>query len=195
MRVDVYERSLRCAGSLSHTPEDLEMGYTLNELASDIRQTLKAEPGPSGQRKVCALVSRALNDAAFVQQHLLDWPDDTKMRRILYQDPELGFCICGHYYRKPFIGKPHDHGQAWAIYGQAVGSTEMTDWSIVEKGEGEQPTLVELSKVYELEPGMAHLYEIGNVHSPKTTEETRLIRIESSNLDLMKRSNIKARAA
>lgn len=170
------------------------MKYTLSELATDIRQTLKAEPGTSGQQQVCVLVSRALNDVDFVQQHLLDWPDHATMRRILYQDPELGFCICGHYYRKPFIGKPHDHGQAWAIYGQAVGSTEMTDWSIVEKGGGEKPTLVEFSRLYELKPGMAHLYQIGDVHSPKTTEETRLIRIESSNLDLMKRSNIKIRA-
>ena len=168
------------------------MVYQLNEFAEDIRRTLKANPGPDGQQQVRSFVSRALKDEAFVQEHLLDWPDSSKMRKILYEDPDLGFCICGHYYRKPFIGKPHDHGQAWAIYGQAVGSTEMTDWTIVQKGEGEKPTRVELSGVYVLQPGMAHLYHVGDVHSPRTTEETRLIRIESSNLDLMKRSNIKA---
>lgn len=169
------------------------MAYTLNDLATDIRQVLKADPGTSGRQKVPALVSRALNDKEFVQQHLLDWPDETKLRKILYEDPELGFCICGHYYRKPFIGKPHNHGDAWAIYGQAVGSTEMTDWKIVEAGEGDKPTIVDPTTVYELKPGMAHLYDIGDIHSPKTTEETRLIRIESSNLDFMKRPKIKAR--
>lgn len=171
------------------------MAYTISDLAGDIGRTLKSDPGQNGRQKVREYVSRALNDKDFVQKHLLDWPDDTKLRSILYQDPELGFCICGHYYKKPFIGKPHDHGQAWAIYGQAVGSTEMTDWSIVENGNGEKPTLVEFARTYELQPGMAHLYDIGDVHSPKTTEETRLIRIESSNLDLMKRTNIKARSA
>jgi hypothetical protein len=29
---------------------------------------------------------------------------------------------------KPMIGGPHDHGNSWAIYGQALGWTEMTEW-------------------------------------------------------------------
>ena len=26
------------------------------------------------------------------------------------------------------IGKPHDHGSSWAVYGQATGITNMTVW-------------------------------------------------------------------
>ena len=61
---------------------------------------------------------------------------------MLYEDPELGFCICGHVYETPAHGQPphHDpswHGPSWAIYGLAVGDTEMTGWRIVKKGDGE----------------------------------------------------------
>jgi hypothetical protein len=52
-------------------------------------------------------------------------------RQILYEDPELGFCIVGHVEHNSRQSRPHDHGPTWAIYGQAVGETIMTDWVIV----------------------------------------------------------------
>src|SRR5262249_28812995 len=82
-------------------------------------------------------------------------------------DPELGFCICGHVYDGPAHGKPHDHGESWAIYGQASETTEMTDWTIVEKGDGARPNLVEPVRTYTMQPGDQHLYDVGDVHSPR----------------------------
>ena len=111
---------------------------------------------------------------------------------MLYEDPELGFCICGHVYEGPAAGAPHDHGTSWAIYGLAVGDTEMTDWTIVQKGAGDQPSLVKPSHSYVLKPGDAHFYDVGVVHSPNRAGPTKLIRIEGANLDHVKRSNIKA---
>ena len=88
------------------------------------------------------------------------------------------------------IGQPHDHGPSWAIYGQATGETEMTDWKIVEPGSGDRPALVRPDKTYEMRPGDARFYDVGDVHSPKRTAPTRLIRIEGRNLDHVPRSNI-----
>jgi hypothetical protein len=68
----------------------------------------------------------------------------------------------------------------------------MTDWKIVRKGEGDQPILVEPVKTYAMQPGDAHLYDVGDVHSPKRDAPVKLIRIEGKNLDHVKRSNIKA---
>ena len=113
---------------------------------------------------------------------------------MLFEDPELGFCVCGHVYEKPAHGEPHDHGSSWAIYGLAVGDTEMTDWRIVRKGDGETPSLVEPERTYVLKPGDAHFYDVGVVHSPKRDGLTKLVRIEGANLDRIKRSNIKAAA-
>lgn len=166
------------------------MTYTLEQLGGDIRAALKADPGIGGKQAVCKLVSKALVDQDFVAKHLT--ADQCKPRKVLYEDPELGFCICGHVYEKPAHGEPHDHGTSWAIYGLAVGDTEMTDWRIVKKGDGTNPTLVEAEKSYVLRPGDAHFYDVGAVHSPKRDTLTKLIRIEGANLDRVKRSNIKA---
>ena len=64
-------------------------------------------------------------------------PEQCRPRKVLYEDPELGFCICGHVYENDANGAPHDHGNSWAIYGVAKGDTEMTDWRIVKKAEGD----------------------------------------------------------
>lgn len=169
------------------------MAYTLSQLATDIRVTLEADSGRAAKLRVCEFVSRALEDEAFVAEHLKDRPEGVDPREVLYQDPKLGFCICGHVYKPNAVGNPHDHGNSWAIYGQATGITEMTDWRIVEKGEGARPTLVTADRVYELKPGQAHFYDVGDVHSPRRLMPSRLLRIEGANLDHVKRSNIKAK--
>ena len=164
--------------------------YTLDALANDIRAALKADAGPSGKQKVASLVSRALLDTAFVAEHLKERAPGEHPREVLFEDDETGFCICGHVYDGEANGEPHDHGSSWAIYGQAVGQTEMTDWKIVERGSGDQPHLVEPAKTYTMDPGDAHVYDIGDVHSPKRVKAVKLIRIEGANLDHVTRSNI-----
>lgn len=168
------------------------MPYALTQLAADIRETLKSSPGRAGKEAIQQYVAKALIDPAFVAAHLKERTPGAHPREVLYEDPELGFCICGHVYNGPANGSPHDHGPSWAIYGQAAGITEMTDWKIVRKGEGDQPILVEPVKTYAMQPGDAHLYDVGDVHSPKRDAPVKLIRIEGKNLDHVQRSNIKA---
>ncbi|MBM3650130.1 MAG: hypothetical protein FJX11_20320 [Alphaproteobacteria bacterium] len=165
------------------------MGYTLEQLSADIRAALKTDSGAAGKQAICALVSKVLRDKDFVDQHLT--AEQCKPRKVLYEDAELGFCVCGHVYEKPAHGEPHDHGSSWAIYGLAVGDTEMTDWRIVRKGDGATPTLVEPERSYVMRPGDAHFYDVGVIHSPKRDGLTKLVRIEGANLDRIKRSNIK----
>ena len=166
------------------------MSYTLENLATDIRATLKADPGVAGKDKICTFVSKALLDQAFVARHLT--AENCQPRKVLFEDPDLGFCICGHVNEDKAVGKPHDHGSSWAIYGQAVGTTEMTDWKIIRQGEGEAPALVEPVKTYVMKPGDCHVYDVGFVHSPNRQAPTKLVRIEGANLDHVKRSHIKA---
>ena len=131
-------------------------------------------------------MSKALLDQEFVAKHLT--AEQCRPRKVLYEDPDLGFCVCGHVYENAAHGAPHDHGSSWAIYGLAVGDTEMTDWRIVKKGEGDEPTLVEPAKTYVLKPGDSHFYDVGVIHSPKRDGLTKLVRIEGRNLDHVQRS-------
>jgi predicted metal-dependent enzyme (double-stranded beta helix superfamily) len=164
------------------------MAYSLDQLATDIRETLKSTPMPAGGEAVCKQVQRALTDEAFRAENFAS--DKTAKRTIIHEDPELGFCICVHIYEGAAHSGPHDHGTSWAIYGQAEGETEMTDWRIVSPVSDDKPAKVVPERVYTLKPGMAHFYPVGAVHSPTREDSTKLLRIEGANLDNVKRTPI-----
>jgi hypothetical protein len=165
------------------------MEFTLDSFASECRRILKADPGPAGRDKVRAVVQEVLKDEKFLGTYL---NENTPDRQVIYEDPELGFCICAHLNRDAREANPHDHGSSWAIYGQAFGETEMSDWEIIEPAAEGKPGKVRRAKVYVLKPGMAHIYNEGDVHSPKRITTTGLIRIEGKNTQKMKRLAYKA---
>lgn len=160
------------------------MAITLDGFAAECRRLLKAEPGPEGRKKVCALVQEALKDRDFVETHILaDGPE----RQVLYEDPELGFTILAHSYHGAKNSKPHDHGPSWAIYGQASGETVMTDWECLARPTETTPGKARYIRDYTLRPGMAYLYDPGVLHSPRREGSTRLLRIEGVNMDRVRR--------
>ena len=160
------------------------MALTLEQFAAACRRILAEDPGVAGRRKVRALVEDVLRDEAFVAAHL---GDGTPERKVLYEDPELGFCILAHAYDGAKDSKPHDHGPSWAIYGQARGKTVMSDWALLEPATEEKPGKVRLVEEYTLTPGVAHLYNEGDLHSPRREGSTRLIRIEGVNVEKIRR--------
>ena len=166
------------------------MSYTLEDLIGDCRQALQADPGPAGREEVCAHVRRACTDTEFLDRHLGDAAQQE--RNVLYEDPDLGFCILAHVYKGAKSSKPHDHGPSWAIYGQARGVTEMTDWRAIKAPGDGKPGKVEAVRTYKLEPGQARVYQEGDLHSPHRTSETRLIRVEGMNMDNVKRDKYEA---
>lgn len=165
------------------------MDATLERFAAQCHDFLKAEPGPAGREKVVGALEEVLKDTGFVTQHL---GEGTGSRDVLYEDPELGFCILAHAYEGASQSAPHDHGPAWAIYGQASGETEMTEWEVVEPAAEDRPGKVRPMKTYALKPGMACLYNEGQLHSPRRESSTRLIRIEGMNMDRVKRLRYEA---
>ena len=165
------------------------MPQTLEAFAAQCRKILLAENNPQGRRKVCAALQEALKDEEFVATNL---PDGTPERKILYEDPDLGFCILAHNYQGPKESAPHDHGPSWAIYGQASGVTSMSDWELLEPASAEKPGKVRKKREYKLTPGVAHVYNEGDLHSPSRADSTRLIRIEGTNMERVKRFKFEA---
>jgi hypothetical protein len=165
------------------------MDFTLDSFASECRRILEADPSPVGRGKIRELVQEVLKDEKFLATYL---NENTPDRQVIYEDPELGFCICAHMSHGAREANPHDHGSSWAIYGQAIGETEMSDWEVLEPAAEDKPGKVRRARVYSLKPGMAHIYNEGDVHSPKRVTTTGLIRIEGKNTQKMKRFAYKA---
>ncbi len=160
------------------------MSQTIEQFGKACHDTLKAEPGPAGRKRVCGLLQEALKDEQFVNTYLTD---QTPERKILYEDSELKFCVLAHHYRGAKESPPHDHGPSWAIYGQAHGETEMSDYELLEPASADKPGKVRKVRTYKLTPGVAHLYNEGDLHSPKRVSSTHLIRIEGVNMETVKR--------
>jgi hypothetical protein len=160
------------------------MKRTLDQFAAECHSIVKADPSPAGRKQICALLEEVLKEEDFVRANLAD---GVGTRKVLYEDPDFGFCILGHVYEGAAESSPHDHGPSWAIYGQAAGETEMTEWEVVRQATEDTPGKVRPAKTYMLKPGMAQLYNEGQLHSPRRGGPTRLIRIEGRNLDGVRR--------
>jgi hypothetical protein len=160
------------------------MAYTLEQFSADCHRILAADPTAEGRKKVCEMVQKACADNEFVAKHL---PDNAPDRKILFEDPELGFCILGHVYHGAKESAPHDHGPTWAIYGQAEGVTIMTDWAKVAPASETEPGKVRHVRDYQLTPGAAYVYNEGDLHSPRRDASTKLIRIEGRNVEKIRR--------
>lgn len=161
------------------------MSYSLDQLSSDCHDAIANDPGPAGREIVRQCIARACGDTDFVAGQF--GPDNTTERQVIYEDADHGFCILAHVYKGAKASNPHDHASSWAIYGQAVGTTVMTDWRKIQEPKEGEPGRVEKVKSYDLTPGVAHVYQEGELHSPMRENDTCLIRVEGKNLAGVKR--------
>ena len=161
------------------------MAHTLQQFASQCHDLLKTYPGPVGRQKVADLLKEILVDKQFVEANL---GSNVGEREVIYEDPELGFCIVAHNYQGAKSSTPHDHAHSWAIYGQARGETEMRDYALIEPATADRTGKVKQTKTYKLTPGVAHVYNEGDLHAPERTASTSLIRIEGTNMAKVKRA-------
>ena len=168
------------------------MAYTLEQLSADCHAAMQEDSGVAGREKIRQYVSKACLDDDFVAKYL--GPDNNEQRKILYEDPDYGFCILAHVYVGPKASTPHDHAGHWAIYSQAAGETEMTEWKCLEAPSGGQPGKVVKEKSYVMKRGDAYLYNEKTLHSPRREDTTRLIRVEGKDLTGVKRDKYEVAA-
>ena len=88
------------------------MNFTLETFASEVQKLLQNDSSPAGREKVRDLVQEALKDEKFIATYV---NDNTPDRQVVYEDPQLGFCICAHVNRDAREANPHDHGASWAL--------------------------------------------------------------------------------
>src|SRR5258708_15416065 len=160
------------------------MASKLDSVVADCRNALTSQPGTPGREQVRELVKQILKDPEFIATYI---PEGTPDRKILFEDPELGFTVLAHGYTGAKGSKPHDHGPSWAIYGQASGETIMTAWDCVSRPTEATPGQAKFNHNYVMKPGDAYLYDVVVLHSPDRKSSTRLLRIDGLNMAKIKR--------
>jgi predicted metal-dependent enzyme (double-stranded beta helix superfamily) len=160
---------------------EVDMAYALDAFCRDCAANLRADPGRGGKEKIRKDLERLLVEKAFVADHC--GPDAEQGVHVLYRDPELGFCVLAHVNCEPRTSPPHDHGNSWAIYGQATAYTDMTEYRRLDGASGPGGAKLEVSRRYRLEPGHAGLYDVGAIHSIAYGDNARFVRVTGADLE------------
>jgi len=160
------------------------MAYELDQFVSDCRSILARDPGPQGREEVKTHLEQLLHNPDFVRKHCEEAP---RGLHVLYEDPKLGFQILAHINDKARVSPPHDHGESWAIYGQATHYTEMTEWEREDNGGDPEHAKLKPVKKYRLMPGQAGIYQDGKIHSIDYPDYARFVRVTGTNLDRIDR--------
>ena len=159
--------------------------YDLDTFIADCRTTLSRDPGPSGREQVRQNLERLLGNQDFINKYCGD--DAPRGLKVLYEDPKLGFQVLAHINDKARVSPPHDHGESWAIYGQATKYTDMTEWEREDDGKDAKHAKLKPVKKYRLTPGKAGIYQDGRIHSIDYPDHSRFVRVTGTNLDQINR--------
>ena len=157
------------------------MTYELEDFCRDCRQTLARGAGAGELEKVRQSLARLLANAAFVERTC--GPEAKPGLHLLYEDGDLGFQVLAHVNEKPRVSPPHNHGESWAVYGQATGYTDMTEFRRVDDGADAAHAKLEMTRKYRLNPGEVGVYASTAIHSIDYPAKSRFIRITGTNLD------------
>jgi predicted metal-dependent enzyme (double-stranded beta helix superfamily) len=160
------------------------MAYELATFCKDANLSLKAKPLAAALEDIAANLRKLLVNADFVAATFSDAMPAGK--RELYHDSETDFYVMAHVQAEGKTGKPHSHGNSWAIYGNARGFTEMTEWRRV-NGADEEAHVLEQSDKYKLGAGQSRAYGPGVIHSTGHPEKAWVIRITGTDLDHLPR--------
>jgi len=161
------------------------MTYTLDAFVKDAQTALNDTAGQAGREMVRVLLEKLLTNKAFVEEAV--GPAAPSGTRKLYEDKDLGFVVLAHCNAKPHKSPPHDHGSSWAVYGQAIKHTDMSEYRRLDGGKGAGEAKLEKVKSYRLEPGHAGIYDVGAIHAIDYPEGSRFVRVTGRDLDHVQR--------
>ena len=160
------------------------MAYALENFCADTRSALKGKPLADALPQIAQSLSQLLANPAFVAETFNDEMPPGK--RELYHDAALDFYVLAHVQQGGKVGKPHSHGNSWAVYGNARASTDMTEWRRTNPETDDHLELVAASK-YSLTPGQTRAYGPGVMHSTAHAKTAWVIRVTGTDLDHMPR--------
>src|SRR5262245_37527701 len=164
------------------------MAYTLSQFCQDANAILKSHPQAEALPKVAERLRALSGNPQFIAETFTDATPAGK--RELFHDPELDFYVLAHVQEGGKTGKPHSHGSSWAIYGNAMNATEMTEYRRVNP-ESEDNVVLEPASQYALRPGQTRSYGPGVIHSTAHPDKAWVIRVTGTNLDKLPRYRLR----
>lgn len=164
------------------------MAYTLSQFCKDANAILKSHPQAEALPKVADRLAELLANPQFVAETFNEGTPAGK--RELFHDPELDFHVLAHVQEGGKTGKPHSHGTSWAVYGNAMNLTEMTEYRRVNPETEENVVLAPSSK-YALRPGQTRAYGPGVIHSTAHPQKAWVIRVTGTDLDKLPRFHLR----
>jgi 5-methyltetrahydropteroyltriglutamate--homocysteine methyltransferase len=174
----------QCRALRQRSSTEDAMAYGLDEFVTDIKSAIRKDPGPGGREVIRQKLEQLLVNKDFIAKTL---PSDSKDgHRKLYEDKDQGFVVLAHYHTKHRLSPPHNHGPSWAIYGQAIGWSEMSIWQRTDGSDGRAE--LEQIKTFKLMPGKAGIFDIGDIHGVDRNDGAcGYIRVTGRDLDYVER--------
>jgi len=161
------------------------MSYEFGQFITELRATLRRGSGAAELEDVRQRLAKLLSHSDFVEQTCGAGAEGGLHR--LYVDDELGFEVLAHVNEKARKSPPHDHGESWAIYGQAIGYTDMTEYRRVDDGKNSEQAKLEQTRRYRLNPGEVGVFAGSAIHAIDYPDKSRFIRVTGTNLDAIDR--------
>src|SRR3546814_19763628 len=133
------------------------MAYTLDQFCKDAHRALSGSDDRAGREQVRKDLERLLANPEFVEATC--GAAAKPGRHTLYRDPDLDFCVLAHINVEARKSPPTDHGPSWAVYGQTVGHTDMTEWIRLAAASAPFSVQLEPHKRYPLTPGQQGTFQ------------------------------------
>jgi predicted metal-dependent enzyme (double-stranded beta helix superfamily) len=160
------------------------MPCDLSTFCCNTRLFLQQQPLPSALPQIALHLQDLLANTAFVNAN---FDDETPAgKRLLWRDADTGFMVLAHVQPAGKGGAPHDHGASWAVYGNARGRTDMTEYRRVNDALEAHAVWLPQTR-YSLHSGQTRAYPSGTVHATAHPEKAWVLRITGTDLDQIPR--------
>lgn len=156
------------------------MTYSFDDFCADCRKSLTDQPGIDARHAIRGHLERLLENADFVAEHA--GPGAEAGIKTIHVDDTTGMNVLVHVYDESKAAPPHDHGDSWAVYGQAAGNTDMVVWDRKDDGSDPEKAELEPAASFTLNPGEAGIFEPGEIHSLSFPAGARFVRVTGTDL-------------